>query len=205
MSKLENALFELKFTAKTLSKQAAKAQKAQRLEEKRRDEAQKKGNNEGAQIYASNAMRKQSEALDLLRMSSRIDAVANRVETAVKMRQNSHSMLSVVNGMKIANNGLNLEAISSAMNTFESQFANLDVQTSYMENAMSPTTATSAPQDQISLLSQQTAERVNIELPHDLAAKEATLATDFAAKDKVAVCEEDAQLAERLRALRPAM
>lgn len=45
------------------------------------------GNTEGARIYASNAIRKKNESLNLLRLSSRIDAVSSRVETAVTMRQ----------------------------------------------------------------------------------------------------------------------
>ena len=45
------------------------------------------GNTDGARIYATNSIRKKNEALNLLRLSSRIDAVASRVETAVSMRQ----------------------------------------------------------------------------------------------------------------------
>lgn len=45
------------------------------------------GNTEGARIYASNVIRKKNESLNLLRLSSRIDAVASRVETAVTMKQ----------------------------------------------------------------------------------------------------------------------
>ena len=55
------------------------------------------------------------------------------------------------------------------MDKFETQFSDLDVQTSYMEDAMSSTTATSTPQDQIDALLRQTAEEANIELQHDLA------------------------------------
>lgn len=52
----------------------------------RRRQALQQGNNEGAKIYAANAIRKKNESLNLLRLSSRIDAVASRVETAVTMR-----------------------------------------------------------------------------------------------------------------------
>ena len=38
--------------------------------------------------------------------------------------------------------------ISLVMDKFESQFSDLDVQTSYMEEAMSNTTAVSTPQDE---------------------------------------------------------
>ncbi|KAG6810956.1 hypothetical protein H0H92_009659 [Tricholoma furcatifolium] len=189
---------------KTLNKQAKKAQKDEVSEKARVKKALQQGNNDGARIYASNAIRKKSEALNLLRLSSRIDAVASRVETAVTMRQITGNMSSVVKGMDKAMDTMNLERISLVMDKFEAQFADLDVQTSYMEDAMSSTTATSTPQDQIDLLLRQTAEEANIELQHDLSTKDAELVTDFASKDKVAVGEEDAKLAERLRALRPA-
>lgn len=90
------------------------------------------------------------------------------------------------------------------MDKFEAQFADLDVQTSYMEDAMSSTTATATPQDQVDLLLRQTAEEANIELQHDLATKNVDLVTDFVAKDKATIGEEDEKLAQRLRALRPA-
>jgi charged multivesicular body protein 1 len=88
------------------------------------------------------------------------------------------------------------------MDKFESQFADLDVQTSYMEDAMGSTTAVSTPQDQIDALMRQTAEEADIELQHDLAAKDLDVVADLAPRDKVG--EEDAKLADRLRALRPA-
>ncbi|KAE9410058.1 vacuolar assembly protein DID2 [Gymnopus androsaceus JB14] len=193
MSNLEKTLFQLKFTAKTLNRQAKKAQKDENSEKSRLKKALQQGNNDGARIYASNAIRKKSEALNLLRLSSRIDAVASRVETAVTMRQ----------GMDKAMESMNLERISLVMDKFETQFADLDVQTSYMEDTMSATTAVSTPQDQIDQLMKQTAEEANIELQHDLAEKDLDSVPDLTApKEKVG--QEDDKLAERLRALRPA-
>ncbi|KAJ8515349.1 hypothetical protein ONZ45_g7237 [Pleurotus djamor] len=203
MSNLEKTLFQLKFTAKTLSRQAKKAQKDENTEKSRLKKALQQGNNDGARIYAANAIRKKSEALNLLRLSSRIDAVASRVETAVTMRQVTGNMTSVVRGMDQAMNSMNLERISLVMDKFETQFADMDVQTSYMEDAMSATTAVSTPQDQIDQLMRQTAEEANIELQHDLQSKDLAAVPDLAApKEKVG--EEDDKLAERLRALRPA-
>ena len=88
------------------------------------------------------------------------------------------------------------------MDKFESQFADLDVQTGYMEDAMSSTTAVSTPQDQIDNLMRQTAEEANIELQHDLAAKDLEAVPDLSSGVKLG--EEDDKLTERLRALRPA-
>jgi len=204
MSNLEKTLFQLKFTAKTLNRQAKKAQKDENSEKSRLKKALQQGNTDGARIYASNAIRKKSESLNLLRLTSRIDAVASRVETAVTMRQVTGNMTSVVRGMDKAMESMNLDRISLVMDKFETQFSDLDVQTKYMEETMSNTTAVSTPQDQVDLLMKQTAEEANIELEHDLAAKDLQRLPDLSTKEKSVVGEEDAKLAERLRALRPA-
>ena len=43
-----------------------------------------KGNMDGARIYAQNAIRLKNQSLNYLKLSSRIDAVAARVNTAVQ-------------------------------------------------------------------------------------------------------------------------
>lgn len=74
-------------------------------------QALQQNNTEGARIYAANAIRKQNESLNLLRLSSRIDAVASRVETAVTMRGVTSSMGQVVRGMDKAMETMNLEKV----------------------------------------------------------------------------------------------
>jgi len=203
MSGLEKTLFQLKFTAKTLNRQSRKAQKDESSEKAKLKKALMQGNNDGARIYASNAIRKKNESLNLLRLASRIDAVSSRVETAVTMKQVSGNMLSVVKGMDKAMDTMNLERVSLIMDKFEAQFSDLDVQTSYMEDTMSSTIATSTPQDQIDLLLQQTAEEANIELKQGLAADEVPGKLPEVAETESKIGDEDKQLADRLRALRP--
>ncbi len=64
-----------------------------------------------AKIYAQNAIRKQNERLNLLRLASRIDAVSSRVQTAVTMRQVTGSMTNVVKGMDQAMKAMDLEKV----------------------------------------------------------------------------------------------
>ena len=141
------------------------------------------------------------------------------------MRQVTGNMTSVVKGMDKAMETMNLERvgvpslpssskiqtdktrhttqISLVMDKFESQFSDLDVQTSYMEDAMGSTTAVSTPQDQVDSLMRQMAEEANIELQQDLAAKE--VPAELSPPERApAIGEEDSKLADRLRALRPA-
>ncbi|KAF3424953.1 hypothetical protein E2986_13711 [Frieseomelitta varia] len=54
------------------------------------------------------------------------------------------------------------------MDKFESQFEDLDVQSSYMENAMSQTTTTNIPQNDVDSLLQQVADEAGLELNMEL-------------------------------------
>ncbi len=74
-------------------------------------QALQQGNQEGARIYAANAIRKKTEGLNFLRLGSRIDAVASRVETAVTMRTVSKNMGLVVRDMDRAMETMNLERV----------------------------------------------------------------------------------------------
>lgn len=51
-------------------------------------------NVECARVYAENAIRKKNEGLNWLRMASRVDAVASKVQTAVTMKGVSYSVQS---------------------------------------------------------------------------------------------------------------
>ncbi|QRW02044.1 vacuolar protein-sorting-associated protein 46 [Ceratobasidium sp. AG-Ba] len=195
MSNLEKSLFQLKFTAKSLNRQSKKAQKDENTEKAKLKKALQQGNTDGARIYASNAIRKKNESLNLLRLASRIDAVASRVETAVTMRQVTGNMTAVVKSMDKAVESMNLERISLVMDKFESQFADLDVQTSYMEDTMQSTTAVSTPQDQIDQLMSQMADEANIELEQNMEPNIAGKVADLGIKEgKSAVREETINL-----------
>ncbi|CAJ0747993.1 12265_t:CDS:10 [Entrophospora sp. SA101] len=192
-SNLDKSLFQLKFTAKQLSRQAKKASKDETAEKTKLKKAIEQGNIEGARIYAANAIRKKNESLNLLRLSSRIDAVSSRVQTAVTMQKVTGSMAGVVKGMDKAMESMNLEKISMVMDKFESQFEDLDVQTQYMESAIGNSTAMTTPQDEVDLLMQKVADEHGLELnqrlgeavPSNIIGEETT--------------KEDEELTQRLR------
>ncbi|KAG2231285.1 Snf7-domain-containing protein [Thamnidium elegans] len=201
MNGLENQLFQLKFTAKQLNKQSKRCQKDETLEKNKLKKAIQDGNMEGARIYASNAIRKKNEALNLLKLSSRIDAVASRVQTAITMRKVSNSMAMVVRGMGRAMDTMNLEQISMVMDKFESQFEDLDVQTGYMEGAMAGTTTLNTPLDEVDSLMHQVADEHGLELNDTLNELEPSKVLNEP-KQKEKEKDEDRLLTERLKALR---
>ena len=59
-------------------------------------------------------------------------------------------MANVVKGMEGAMRSMDLEKISAVMSKFESQFEDLDVASTYYENATSDVTAVGTPQDAVS-------------------------------------------------------
>ena len=73
-------------------------------------------------------------------------------------------MAGVVKNLESAMKSMNLEKISTLMDKFESQFEDLDVQSSYMENAMGQTVTTAIPQDSVNGLMTQVADEAGYEI-----------------------------------------
>ncbi|XP_072940898.1 charged multivesicular body protein 1b [Epargyreus clarus] len=167
-SAMEKHLFNLKFAVKELERNSKKCEKEEKMEKEKAKKAIQKGNMEGARIHAENAIRQKNQALNYLRMSARVDAVSSRVQTALTTRKVTTSMAGVVKAMDAAMKSMNLEKISNLMDKFESQFEDLDVQSSYMENTMSQTTTTSVPQGDVDKLLQQVADEAGLELNMEL-------------------------------------
>ncbi|CAG0916774.1 unnamed protein product [Notodromas monacha] len=163
-SAMENHLFNLKFAAKELQRQSKKSEKEEKAEKLKLKKAIEKNNMDVARIHAENAIRQKNQSLNYLRMSARVDAVACRVQSALTTQRVTKSMAGVVKAMDSAMKAMNLEKISGLMDKFEKEFEDLDVQTSYMDQAMSQTTTTAVPQNDVDTLMQQAAEEAGLEL-----------------------------------------
>jgi len=196
---MDDTLFQLKFSAKQLERLSKKAEKEQKKEEAQIKKALIKGDVERAKIYAENAVRKKNESLNYLRMSSKVDATASRVQTAVTMKGVAKNMESVTKALDKAINSMELEKISEVMDKFESQFEDLDVQTSVMENAMGQATTTTTPASQVDDLIRQVADEAGLEISSQLAsAPSSTIGESVGARTATL----DDPLSRRLAALR---
>eukprot|EP00123_Amoebidium_parasiticum_P006484 comp17423_c0_seq1/m.16808 comp17423_c0_seq1/g.16808 ORF comp17423_c0_seq1/g.16808 comp17423_c0_seq1/m.16808 type:complete len:201 (-) comp17423_c0_seq1:138-740(-) len=195
MKQMENALFNLKLSAKQMQRMSVQAEKQEKLEKQKVKQAIAKGNNEGARIHAENAIRQKNQAQNYLRMSSRLDGVASRVQTAVTMGRVTASMKTVVGSMEKAMNAMNLEQISKLMDKFEECFDDLDIQTQVMEGSMQNSVTTSLPEDQVEGLMQRVADEHGLELNQQLGN------LPVGATTSVTAAEQD-ELTERLKKLR---
>ena len=127
-----------------------------------------KGNIDGAKIYAQNAIRKKTEALNYLRLASRLDAVVSRLETQAKMQGVARSMGGIVKALDRALATNNIEKVAETMDAFEKQFEDLDVQSQVMEGAMSAQASLATPEEDVATLLQQVADEHGLEVQLNL-------------------------------------
>ena len=195
--KLMNQIMDLKFTAKSLQRQARKCEKDEKTEKLKVKKAIEKGNMDGARIYAENAIRKRSEHMNYLRLASRLDAVVARLDTQAKMQTISRSMASIVKSLDSSLASGNLQKMSETMDQFEKQFVNMEVQAEFMESAMAGSTSLSTPEAAVNGLMQQVADEHGLEVSVGL-----PLAANHAipSKEEEKVDEDD--LTRRLAELR---
>eukprot|EP00911_Craspedida_sp_UC1_P000921 UC1_evm1s701 len=181
-----------------LAKKCESDEKKEKLKIKK---AMQKNNVEGARIHAENAIRQKNNGINFLRMSARVDAVAQRVQTAVTMRQVTMSMKGVVRNMDKAMASMNLEQMSALMDKFEKVFEDIDVQTKVMDGAMGATSQASMPEGQIDALLDQVADEHGLERHMEIGAQDAVTGAVGNASASQANAEQD-ELTERLARLR---
>jgi charged multivesicular body protein 1 len=153
---------------------------------------------EGAKIYAQNAIRKKSEQLNYMKLSSRLDAVVSRLDTQAKMQMVNKNMSAIVKSLERSMESNSLEKIAQTMNQFEKQFENLDLQTQVMDDVMGAQANLSTPEDDVNSLIQQVADEHGLETSLNLPAAGKAAAASATASTAV---EQD-PLAARLAELR---
>lgn len=202
LNELQNLQFNLKFVGKQFTKNSKKSEKEEASEINKAKVAMQKGNVDGARIYAQSAIRKKNDALLFLKLAARMDAVATRLDTAIKMQMVTKSMGMMVKGMDKILGQMNPEAISRLMDKFEQQFETMDVNADTMESAIGSTMATTAPEDEVNGLLNQIADEHGLDIKQHLDSKALKQPTpQVAAKVKEDNDSETAELEARLAKL----
>lgn len=196
---IEDDLIEFRMTSKQMGRSSAKATKNEAMNKKKLQKAIAEGNMEIAREYAQNVIREKNYSVQFLRLQSRIDAVASRLEQAISMKNVSGIMKSNVRGMTNVLKSMEADKIQKVMEEFEKSFEDMDVKSKYMESTMDSTTAMSTPADQVDDLIRAVATENNLEVGAALTnAPIGTAATAVSASESADVQSQQ----ERLAALR---
>merc|ERR1719473_2233124 len=95
-----------------------------------------KGQMEIAKIHAENAIRHKNHYVNMLKLSSRIEAVASRMQSAQRTKEVEKSLGKVVVGMNQTMKSLDLEKTMLTMDKFEDMCTTMDAQLQVMEDGM---------------------------------------------------------------------
>eukprot|EP00392_Amoebophrya_sp_AT5.2_P008598 g8626.t1 len=161
---LMDTIIEVKLTKKRLEAAQRKAEKQQVTEKQKVLKAIEQGNVEGARVYAENAIRKKNEALQMLRLAARMDAVASKLETAEKTQSMTQNISDTIPQLDAALMQMSPEGIATNMDRFEKIFDDLDVRTEYITSAVDQTTASVTPANDVDNLIQQVADQHSMDV-----------------------------------------
>eukprot|EP01025_Chloroclados_australasicus_P000637 TRINITY_DN10266_c1_g1_i1.p2 TRINITY_DN10266_c1_g1~~TRINITY_DN10266_c1_g1_i1.p2 ORF type:complete len:229 (+),score=36.93 TRINITY_DN10266_c1_g1_i1:105-689(+) len=167
-NKLFDTVFELKFSAKQLNKQAQTCLKNEGLEKKKALKAMQQGNKEGAQIYASNAIRQKNDYLKFLKLAAQLDGTVSKLEAQMSMLQ-TNKQIGVITKQLTKMLGSNeLTKAAKVMEDFDGMLDNLELQGNNMSEVMGQQVASSTPQDQVSELLDAIADEAGYQIQEGL-------------------------------------
>jgi charged multivesicular body protein 1 len=98
---LDDALFEMKFSAKQIRKESEKLAKDEVKEKALMAKAIGKGQLEVARTHGVNAIQSKNLSLQMLQQSSKIDCCSKRLEHAMRLNQVSASMAKVASSIGV--------------------------------------------------------------------------------------------------------
>lgn len=200
---VDEMVWDMKFQTKSLERLAKKAEKEEKKARTQCKKAITQGNKEGAEIYASNAIRHKEEALQFLKMAAKVDGVASKLKSS-QVQQNVAKALGQMSGeMGKAMESMDVMQIAQTMDTFERQLSELDTQGTLINASMAG--AAAAPVDAVDALVQEVADEHGLEIGEAMpsapvAAPVAAVAAAQPEPEAVSEVDEDALMA-RLAAL----
>ena len=189
--------FEMKHTAKSLDKQAAKVESNMKKEEQKVLNLMNAGNHDAARISAESVIRMKGEALNCRRMAAQMGAVAQKLETAERTKNISESIKKSVPIIQKGLKQMEKIGISKAVQEFDSVFEELDVKTDSMNTALDGVYSSTIDQTSVESLMKQLQESQANELDGNLANAPSTQLSS----GKASVKNEDDDLMSRLKNL----
>eukprot|EP00471_Norrisiella_sphaerica_P000447 CAMPEP_0184478188 /NCGR_PEP_ID=MMETSP0113_2-20130426/281_1 /TAXON_ID=91329 /ORGANISM="Norrisiella sphaerica, Strain BC52" /LENGTH=198 /DNA_ID=CAMNT_0026855885 /DNA_START=53 /DNA_END=649 /DNA_ORIENTATION=+ len=165
---MEDQIIELRMASKQLKRQSAKCKKQEKSEQLKVKKAIEEGDKERAKIHAENSIRNKNNSINFLRLSSRMESIVQRLQTAQSIKNMSKSMMTTTSIMKQALSSMNVEKISNTMDTFEKQFEELDIQSAVMEDSVKQANANTIKEDQVENLMRQVADEHNLKMEDEM-------------------------------------
>lgn len=158
----------LKLTAKQMEREAKRSEKESKKQKKKAAAAMKKGNLETARTYAQNAIMQQNEATRLVKLGCQLEAVALKVNNALRTQHVAASMGQVVKGINMALAASSADQMARIMDDFASKSEDMEVRAAFMSGQIDTASASSTPATSVDDMLREVAAENEIELSGEL-------------------------------------
>merc|ERR1711988_277331 len=189
---------QMKIQSKMLNRSATRCDKESGKEKLKVRQAMEKGNNEGARLYAENAIRQKNQAMVHRRLAARLDAVASKLESCQNSMKVAHNLGVITQRLGPSLNAMNIAQISQTMDDFEQVLEDQDVMTDTITGAIDTATSTMTPADAVDDMINEVADEHNIERGQQFGNANRIANESEAARVRQLNAEEDAALDQRL-------
>ena len=152
-------IFEFKMMAKQFAKESKKAENEYKKNLTKTKNLMEKGKYDRARVTAADAIRKKNEINRYQVLSSKIDTIAQRLQSAMQTNQLTEKMSQLTNLMAGSGDKLNdIVQLADTMENFEKMFDDLDVNNAMMNEVMNNVNAGTIDDNEVNLLVNQVAE-----------------------------------------------
>ena len=165
--KMFDTMFEFKMMGKQMAKEAKKAETQNKNLIKKVKDCIAKGDYEQAKVAASDAIRQKNQVRRYRILSSKIDTVAQRLQSAYQNQRLTEQMQSLTQQMVGAGNMMDMVKMTETMANFEKLFDDLDVNSAMMDQVFDNVNAGTVNDNEVNTLIQQVAQQNGMKLSDD--------------------------------------
>ena len=166
--KMFDNIFEFKMMAKNFAKESKKAETAHKNLLGKVKDLIAKGDYEKAKVVASDAIRKKNDIKRYQVLSSKLDTLTQRLQSAYQTQQLTENMKNLTSKMISAGSVGDMVQINETMSNFEKMFDDLDVNSNMMNEVFDNVNAGTTNDTEVNQLINQVAEANGMKVMDEL-------------------------------------
>ena len=165
--KLFDTMFEFKMMAKSMERESKKSDAQSKNLIKKVQACIAKGDYDQAKVAASDAIRQKNMVKRYRVLSSKIDAVAQKLKSAYQNQKLSEQITSLTQQLVGANNMMDIVKMTETMGNFEKLFDDLDVNSNMMDQVFDNVNAGTVNEQEVKQLIGQIAQQNGMKLSEE--------------------------------------
>ena len=146
---LEDTIFNLKFTKKSLERDIKRSETRVKTETLKVKDDIEKGDLVTARIHAENTIRHKNQRINYMKLSSKIDALICRLELSLKNGKLTDNIMNISYSLEKIQNDFSYNNVTDILCKFDENFEDFDVMVDSMNNSIKETTSDQIPEEEV--------------------------------------------------------